>query len=196
MEKNLRNLLLMCLVLTLALTVVGCSKGEEKKPENETDVVAQDGENVEGGQEEQDHDEEEDHHHDIPYEWSGIFEFAEGTHTIKFNKNEGDESILVAFISADGSIKDMEHHAAHVMDAEAVDVEKDGSFEAENEYTYKLDLKSESAEFKFDVKEPGKYYVFTEHLPQEFDMEILNPEGQALEVENPTEYEGEHDHTH
>lgn len=177
MKRFLRSLLLMGLVLSLGLTMLACSP-------QKTDVETA-----------QDHDEEEDHHHhDIPYEWSGIFEFEEGNYTMKFNKNEGDESILVAFISTAGSITDMEHHAAHVMEAEAIDVEKDGDFIAENEYTYKLDLNEDRTEFKFEVETPGEYYVFTEHLPEEFDMEILNEEGEVLEADNPTEYEGDHDH--
>ena len=171
MKKNLRGLLLMCLILAMGLTVVACT----------TD----DGD---------DHD--EDHHHDLNYEWSGIFELGEGTHTIKFNKNEGDESILVAFISSEGSITDIEHHAAHVMEAEAIDVAKETSFTAENEYTYDLELNSETAEFEFEMEAPGKYYVFTQHLPEEFDMEILNSDGEVLTADEPTEYEGDHDHDH
>lgn len=175
MKRFLRSLLLMAMVLSLGLTMIACSA--------EKDVV---GATNDGG--------EEDHHHDIPYEWSGIFQFAEGDHTVKFNKNDGDESILLAFISTAGTIADMEHHAAHVMESEAVDVEKDGSFTAENEYTYKLDLENETAEFKFTVKTPGEYYLFTEHLPAEFDMEILSPEGEILEADSPTEYDGDHEH--
>ena len=174
MKKFLCNLLLMCLILALGLTAVACT--------------ADDGEEAANGS--------EDHHHDINYEWSGIFELAEGTYTIKFNKNEGDESILVAFISSEGGITDIEHHAAHVMEAEAIDVDKGASFTAENEYTYNLDLNNETAEFEFEMEAPGKYYVFTEHLPEEFDMEILNSDGEVLEAAEPTEYEGDHDHDH
>lgn len=191
MKKVLRNVLLLGLILALGLTVVGCNKNEEKEESKVEETAAK--ENVEKENEEKENT-EEDHHHDIPYEWSGIYEFAEGDHTIKFNKNEGDESILVAFISTDGNIKDMEHHAAHVMEAEAKDVEKDGNFVAENEYTYKLALNKEGAEFKFKVEKPGKYYVFTEHMPEEFDMEIFNADGEAIKVDNPTVYESDHDH--
>jgi len=194
MKKLLRNILLLGLILALGLTVVGCSKDEGKE---EKKVGVEQAEEPEQSTESEEAEEnEEDHHHDIAYEWSGIYEFKEGDHTVKFNKNEGDESILVAFISADGNIKDIEHHAAHVMEAEAKDVEKDGDFVAENEYTYKLALNKEAAEFKFKVEKPGKYYVFTEHMPEEFDMEILNADGEALKADKPTVYEGDHDHDH
>lgn len=179
MRKGFSRLLLVCLILALGLSVVGCSP---KK--NDVNV----------GLEQDDIQGEGIDHHDIPYEWSGIFEFGEGVHTIKFKKNEGDESILVAFISTESNISDMEHHAAHVMEAEAIDVEKDGKFIAENEYTYNLDLKKELAEFQFEIESPGRYYVFTEHLPSEFQMEVLNPEGEVLKIDSPTEYEGDHDH--
>lgn len=184
MKKSLRTLLILCLVLTLSLVLVGCTNDAEKA-----------GSDVEAGEEhDHDHDHDDDHHHhDICYEWSGIFEFEEGKYTMKFNKNDGDESILVAFISADSGIKDIEHHAIHVMEAEAKEVKKDASFVAENEYTYNLELNKEAAEFEFELEKPGKYYIFTEHMPEEFDMQILNADGEELKAEDPKVYE-DHDH--
>lgn len=182
MKKFLRVLLLMFLVLALGITAIACTTDDEGDHDHD--------------HEEHDHDDEHGHHHDINYEWSGIYELGEGTHRIKLNKNEGDESILVAFISSEGSISDIEHHAAHVMEAEAIDVAKDASFTAENEYTYNLDLNNETAEFEFEMESPGNYYVFTQHLPEEFDMEILNPDGEVLEADEQTEYEGDHDYDH
>lgn len=184
MKKFLRSLMLMCLILSLGLTAVACTTDNGGDAANGSEDY------------DHDHDDDEDHHHEINYEWSGIFELEEGTHTIKFNKNEGDESILVAFISSEGSITDIEHHASHVMEAEAIDVAKDASFTAENEYAYDLELNNQTAEFEFEMELPGRYYVFTQHLPEEFDMEILNPEGEVLTADEPTEYEGDHDHDH
>lgn len=180
MKKFLRSILLLGLVLSLGFALIGCSKSDGKK-----EAVLSEAPNGE---------EEEDHHHDLPFEWSGIFDLEDENYTIKFNKNEGDESILISFISIEGNIEDMEHHAAHVMEAEAIAVEKDGSFVAENEYTYNLALNEESSEFKLELKKPGKYYVFTEHLPEEFDMEILSSDGVVLKAAEPTEYESDHNH--
>lgn len=184
MKRSLRTLLILCLVLALSVVLVGCSNDAQKAAND-----------AEGEEHHDDHDHEEHHHHDICYEWSGIFEFEEGKYTMKFNKNDGDDSILVAFISADSGIKDIEHHAIHVMEAEAKEVEKDGSFVAENEYTYKLELNGEPAEFEFELEKPGRYYVFTEHMPEEFDMQILNADGEEIKAENPKVYE-DHDHDH
>ena len=168
MKKMIRKFLLLSLLVSLSVGITGCS---------------------------QDKAEEDDHHHDIPFEWSGLYEFEDGEYIIRFNENEGDESMLISFIRKDLNISDLEHHAIHVMEASAVEVEKDGEFIAESEYTYKLELNNDTAEFRFTLEEAGEYYLFMEHMPEEFDLEILDANGNVLVASEQTEYEG-HDHSH
>lgn len=168
MKKMIQKFMLVGLVIALSAGIIGCSQGGA---------------------------EEDDHHHDIPFEWSGLYEFEDGQYTISFNENEGDESMLISFIKADSSISDLEHHAIHVMEAIAIEVEKDGEFVAQSEYTYKLGLKNDTAEFSFTLEEAGSYYLFMEHMPEEFDLEIVDASGQILIASEQVEYEG-HDNSH
>ena len=128
MKKMIRKFLLLSLLVSLSVGITGCS---------------------------QDKAEEDDHHHDIPFEWSGLYEFEDGEYIIRFNENEGDESMLISFIRKDLNISDLEHHAIHVMEASAVEVEKDGEFIAESEYTYKLELNNDTAELDSPWKKQG-----------------------------------------
>ncbi|MCT8136904.1 hypothetical protein H1D32_03515 [Anaerobacillus sp. CMMVII] len=144
---------------------------------------------------------EDDHHHDdLPFEWAGSYNLIEGTYSLVFKQNEfGDESILVAFILEDSNIKDLEHHAAHIMEASGFDEISEGEqFSAESEFAYNLFINVEGAtSFTFTVIEAGTYRIFTEHHAEEFDMEISNEAGDVMVVENAKEYEGhEHGHSH
>lgn len=178
MKKTLRGILLLVLVLALGVSMVACGDKEKAEdPVEEPEVVAE-----EAG--------EEEHTHDAPYEWRGTYAFEEGEYTIKFNKNDGDAHMAVGFLKTDAPIDDFEHHAAHMMgeDAGLEHVEKDGTFEAKHEYAYELELNKETAEFKFTIAE-GEYFLFTEHLPEEFDLEIIDAEGNVLEATDAQEYD-------
>lgn len=182
-------------VCVLALGVLtACGNGEEKEPEQEgiQEEVVQAGADGEV--------EEEDglHHHAIPFEWGATYELAEGTYSLQFNENpHGDETILVAYILDDGKIKDIDHHAAHVMEADPEKVDVEGNFVAESEYAYQLTLNQERTSYTFEIKQAGQYALFVEHHADEVKMQILDASGAEVTAQNPQEYEGhDHDHDH
>ncbi|MBM4765265.1 hypothetical protein [Bacillus sp. B15-48] len=142
------------------------------------------------------------HHDELPYEWAGSYELAGGIYTLKFNQNElGDESMLIAFILENSNITDLEHHAAHMMEEDAPNLNSilvGEEFEAHHEYTYLLALNTEGeSTFTFTISQAGRYRIFTEHHPDEFGMQILTEEDSEIAVNDSVEYEGhDHDHSH
>ncbi len=208
-------------VLTLGL--VGCSDKEANTEENSvaveenkvtTEGNAQDGEENEAVTEgtpedsetgetensEAEHSHGSDHSHDeLPFEWAGSYELVAGTYSLVFKQNEfGDESMLLAFILENSNIKDLEHHAAHIMEHGGESFNEGDYFAAESEYAYNLSLNVEGAtSYTFTIQEAGTYRIFTEHHADEFEMEITNKESEVILATNVQEYDGhEHGHSH
>ncbi|QOY35044.1 hypothetical protein AWH56_020385 [Anaerobacillus isosaccharinicus] len=104
--------------------------------------------------------------------------------------------MLMAFILENKNITDLEHHAAHLFEAEAEEVKQNQQFQAKHEFVYNLILNQESTKFTFSIEESGSYRIFTEHHPEEFQMKITKSTG-VVNPEDPIEYEGhEHGHSH
>ncbi|WP_026674104.1 hypothetical protein [Alkalihalobacterium bogoriense] len=201
----------------VAVALVACNEpteevdqeAEQVQPDVTNDEVDEEPEQEENEQpleevKEEDEKKEEEgigHHHDLPYEWSGSFELKEGTYTLELPENEfGDESMLIAFILENSNITDLDHHAAHILEADVEDVTQGSSFEAMSEYGYNLILNSNgSSSFTFTITTSGSYKIYTEHVADEFDLSIVNEAGETIQVENSKEFEGHghsHDHDH
>lgn len=131
-------------------------------------------------------------HGDLPYEWSGELELAPGTYTMEFQES-GDPSVAIAFVLLDSAIEDLEHHAHHILEAELEEVNPGDTFTALPDYGYHLILNPDQTSFTFEIEEGGRYVLFTEHMPEEFDLVFRNAAGEELVPENQQEYEG-HDH--
>ncbi|RXJ00367.1 hypothetical protein DS745_12615 [Anaerobacillus alkaliphilus] len=171
------------LVLGTILTIglIGCN---EKEAVNESAI----GEDTHA----------DDHSHDeLPFEWAGSYELVAGTYSLEFKQNEfGDETMLLTFIKEDSNIKDLEHHAAHIMDTGGELFHEGDYFAAESEYAYNLSLNVKgSTSYTFTIQEAGTYRIFTEHHADEFEMEITNENSDVIIAKSVQEYEG-HDHEH
>lgn len=187
MNKFVKKLVLLGLIASIGATMVACGSDDKEVAKDEPAVV----EEVEK-EEVEETESEEGHTHEAPFEWSGKMSFNEGEeYTLKFNSNdEKEEVITIGFLRTDANIDDIEHHAAHMMDHE---VEKEHfhigeDFHAEHEYAYELALEGGTGEIKFNTHE-GEYYVFLEHMPEEFNLEILDAEGNQVEISEEKVYE-------
>lgn len=130
-----------------------------------------------------------DHEHgDLPYEWSGEYSLAAGSYTLEFQES-GDPSCDIAFIMNDGDMDDLAHHAHHVMEAEMETVPAGGHFTAQADYAYTLTLNPDQTTITFDLEEAGDYVIFLEHFPHEFNLKLLDENGNELTATNPQEYE-------
>lgn len=134
---------------------------------------------------------EDDHGHehgDLPYEWSGELDLAPGTYEMVFQESR-DPSVNVAFVLSDGTVEDVEHHAHHILESEKEGINPEDTFYAFPDYGYTLVLNPDRTTFTFVIEEGGRYLVFTEHLPEEFDLVFYNEAGDELVPENQQEYE-------
>lgn len=184
-------------------TIKAPAVNEEETLQQELPREEEDGP-IESGDTEMDELEEDEkendgigHHHELPYEWRGSYDLVEGTYTLQLNKNEhGDETMLVAFIMENSNIHDLDHHAAHLMEATAEEVNEEQAFEAKHEYVYLLPL-NEKTTFTFTITKGGQYALYLEHDAEEFDLEIFNNNNDEIAAENVRQFEGhEHGHNH
>jgi len=156
--------------------MVACSQEGSKAPEEEAKL---------------EQEAELDHSHALSFEWRGRIAFEEGEYSLKFNKNDGEEMVNIGFLKEDGrDIHDLEHDAVHMMDH---DSKKDHyhlgeKFHAEHFNAYEIDLEGKTGEVKFDIHE-GEYQIFFQHMPEEFDLEILDSKGEKVEIIEEEVYE-------
>ncbi len=134
-------------------------------------------------------------HDELPFEWSGEYTFTEGTYTMEFMESH-DPSCAVAFVMKEGNVEEIHYHAHHIMEAHMDKIEPLGTFSAYPDYGYVLELSSEGTKFDFEIQEPGDYIIFFEHFPHEFDLRILDNDGNEIEPQNPVEYVDDHHHDH
>ncbi len=127
-------------------------------------------------------------HGDLPYEWSGELVLAEGTYTLEFAFS-GDPSMDIAFAMMDGVIEDLEHHGHHIMESDKDEISQGSTFTAWPDYGYTLILNEGPTEFNFVIEEDGRYMIFMEHMPEEFDLVIFDEAGEELIPENQREFD-------
>ncbi|WP_156847893.1 hypothetical protein [Marinococcus halotolerans] len=126
------------------------------------------------------------HHDDLPYEWKGEYRFQEGTTYTVTTSADDPEPITLGFIQKDENIEDVEHHAAHMMEAEDIDQVTDHkTFQAEHEYAYTL---KESTSYTFTI-DAGTYAVFLNQDPEEHQMSITNDQQETLEAQREASYD-------
>jgi len=162
-----KNFVLLVLLLVAMFIVFGC--GQEAAAPVESDHN-------------HDHADGDDHGHehgDDPYEWSGIFTFAEGPYVMQFQES-GDPSIAVVFLLDEGDRDGSDHMAYHIMEAELEAVPAGGEFEAASEYGYSLLLNPDETVTTFNISEAGDYLLYLEHFPEEFDLVVKDAAGNEV----------------
>ncbi len=176
MNKLGKKLLLLGVAASLGTTMVACSQEGAKAPET-TKKVEQEAET--------------EHSHALSFEWRGKMAFEEGEYTLKFNKNDGENMVNIGFLKEDGrDIHDVEHDAIHMMehDSKKDHLHLGEKFHAEHFNAYEIELNGKTGVVQFDIHE-GEYQVFFQHMPEEFDLEILDAKGEKVEVIEEEVYE-------
>ncbi len=115
---------------------------------------------------------------EYPFEWGGIFDLAPGTHllrtaagpdsTMKLHLRRLDDASPAAFESA------IEQALRRFSDPVPVTESGDSLVEGQ---LHRLDV-STDAQFPLLIDTTGRYALFTEHLPEEFDLTVWH--GEAL----------------
>lgn len=129
-------------------------------------------------------------HGDLPYEWSAEYSLEQGEYKLKFSESN-DSSCMIAFVKNGENRDSVEHLAQHVMEATGIaDIMPDTNFIVEPDYAYNLILNPEGTEFTFEIKTANEYLTFTEHIALEFDMQIIDKNGNIVPAQNVLDYEG------
>lgn len=183
MNKITKKLILLGVVASLGTAMVACGEKEEApKDEPAVEAEAEDTEEADAGAE---------HSHTLAFEWRGKVAFEDGKYTLKFNKNDGEETINIGFLNDDGrDVHDMEHDGVHMMDKDSKKEHHHlgDTFHAEHFNAYEIDLEGKTGEVTIDVHK-GEYQIFLQHMPEEFDFEILDAEGNKVEILDSEVYE-------
>jgi G3E family GTPase len=128
---------------------------------------------------------------EYPFEWVGMYDLAEGR--VDLVMKDGPDptiSLLVLPIAEREPSKDLAERAMRLLSASATP----STEIVAGETHWKLDLAGKG-EKRFSVRVPrdGKYALFTQHLPSEFDLE-LRAGARALVPLSSKEYAAGHEH--
>ncbi len=138
-------------------------------------------------------EEEEDHEED--FEWSGVYTLEKGTYSFVFKESE-DESMNIVFLDFEKMKRDRdeaEHEAEHVLEDHGKKIQAEGAFTIKHKAAYELQLNEAGTKFTVKVETPGTYITFMEHLPEEFELQLLDEAGNVVEPTDEEEHgEGHH----
>ena len=127
-------------------------------------------------------------HGDLPYEWSATYEVEAATYRLVFEESEHDPAILVAFFRERDNFDDVAHYAYHAMERGGQAITEGSRFTVQEGAAYNLILNPEGSSYSVEFTEAGRYVLFTEHFAWEFNMKLLDADGNEIEAENPTDH--------
>ncbi|MDO5713365.1 MAG: hypothetical protein Q4Q07_02925, partial [Tissierellia bacterium] len=105
-----------------------------------------------------------------------------------------DETMDLGVVKLGENIKDLEHHASHLMVIEdKEEVKQEGTFTAQPDYLYTLEMNPEHGHINFVIEEDGEYALVLEHDPSESNMQVFDKD--EVEVLPKQEIKG-HGHDH
>lgn len=132
---------------------------------------------------------------ELPFEWSGLYKLDAGLYQLKCAEGP-DPSMNVVMLplccDADADVAKAKKQAMLLFSDDEQTVSP-GNQISPASALYSLVLNKSKNDFDIDVEEPGYYMLFTQHLPEEFNMtlELSNAEQVAMKSE---EYAAPHEH--
>jgi len=133
---------------------------------------------------------------EYPFEWAGIYDLAAGTHQLALEVGPDPAMSIALFPVKEATTEALEqaNMAAVLRFSEDGEHYKTGQvIPAAQPVLHNLQLNDQAATFTLEVKEPGLYALFTQHLPSEFQIELRtdnNTQTPAL----THEYKPKHEH--
>lgn len=134
---------------------------------------------------------------EFPFEWSGAYQLKKGLYTFTFEKGPDESMDLLLLPAADLNQEQKEKLAkkAIYLFSEREDIHlamrKTPSIEINTKNT--IDLTENIQHYYLEVMQPGFYYLFTQHGPDEFNMQLVYEENTVPPLE---EEEFGHSHEH
>ncbi len=140
---------------------------------------------------------------EYPFEWGGVYDLAAGTHELVLHDGPDPEMTLAvhsletaaALAPADGLHGAQDRAAVHFRGADVRAVAPGQGFEPALAAAV-LDLSRAGPPHRFLLHMPtaGRYALFTQHMPEEFAMELHGPAGERCEPVHEHAYNPEHEH--
>jgi G3E family GTPase len=133
---------------------------------------------------------------EVPYEWGGVFFLQPGEHELRFAAGPDPEIGFLAMPLAPSNDEgfDAAKKEAIVLFADDGEALESGASFTPAQHFRRLQIDEENgATFTRKVEHAGDYAVFTQHGPEEFDMQLL----QGIEPVEPKRAQAfAHSHTH
>jgi len=120
---------------------------------------------------------------EYPFEWAGVYELAEGAHQLQLSAGP-DPAMRIVIERAAGADPTGDAAAERVsrVMAEPPSPVAPGGVVAASGLPFELALAHGEPPWLFTVPvaEAGRYAMFTQHLPAEFQLRLANPDGRGL----------------
>ncbi|QCS44837.1 hypothetical protein [Natrinema versiforme] len=145
-------------------------------------------------------DDHEHEHEDPPWEWGGLYDLDSGTYAYTYQEGP-DPDMQFAFVSAEEGGDHGLYHAGETAtdlfehgDAD-VSVTDGETVQPSSDTLYRVDF-ADSGEttMELEVESGGYYSIFTAHVPDEFEAELLSEDGEELSPD-ATERHSTHGHS-
>jgi hypothetical protein len=134
---------------------------------------------------------------EYPFEWVGIYQLAAGTYELQLSPGPDPTMRILVEKIADGNdatILAAAEQANRRMTASAPSVAPGGACSPDGT-PYELSLVGDAPwRFALPIGEPGRYAVFTQHLPAEFELALVNDDGRRLTPFAAREFVASHTH--
>ncbi len=142
---------------------------------------------------------------ELPFEWSGLYQLDAGRYQLKCAEGP-DPSMNIVMLpiccDADADVMKAKKQAMLLFSSdEEISVLPGSSGEpvslcnqiVPSNSLYSLALNQSQNDFEIDIAEPGYYMLFTQHLPEEFNMTLEQPAVAFLPLKSE-EYAAPHEH--
>ncbi len=133
---------------------------------------------------------------ELPFEWAGLFELEPGRYTLNLKPGPDPTIDLVLGgpgLEAQAVFDTWKRNSIVLYSGDPVFVKADTSLEA-GETLYRLPVdEEEGASATLTIERPGRYVLFTQHLPEEFELTLRRDGKLYLPVEEHR-YASPHEH--
>jgi len=133
---------------------------------------------------------------EYPFEWCGAFDLSAGEASLSISPGP-DPSIGVLVLAADGPVSSQQGaiEAADLLFLEeGQQLTDSGSIPLEARVELAAPDSGARARFGLPIKQAGRYWVFTQHGPEEFDLRIHAANGVACEPADSRAFKATHTH--
>jgi G3E family GTPase len=135
---------------------------------------------------------------EFPFEWAGVYNLPEGKYVL--NLEDGPDPTMSALMCEvnDSSLEALnllQEQAAHWLSDEHKKLNVNGTFSpSQTPFKLSLDKATGQKRFHLHINQAGRYALFTQHQPSEFNMFISNETGAPLEIVVEKLYNPGHEH--